>query len=87
MKKRLGKFDVSNTIINTPEFIEVLKQLEFVPYQVTFNSRDYTYMGTATAFDLIEESAVIPTYNIMIHNKYNKDTDSTKIEKVSAKRC
>lgn len=89
MKKRLGKFDISDNIIDTPEFIEVLKHLEFVPYQVKHfvNSRSFKYLGTSIAFNLIEVGSRIPTYNITIHNKYNKNTDSTAIEKVSAERC
>ncbi len=83
MKKRLGKFDVSDSIIDTPDFIEVLKRLKFVPYQVnqSTNSRSFEYLGTSIAFDLIEIGSVVPKYDIIVNTTY------LGINGVTARKC
>lgn len=77
MKKRLGKFNVSDAIIDKPEFIEILKHLEFVPYHVTQSLKfpGFEYMGTAKAFDLIEVGSIIPEYDIVVFNENDKITE------------
>lgn len=76
MKKRIGKFKVSDALIDRPEFIEVLKQLEFVPYEVQqpTNGIHFEYAGTSPRFGLIEEGSIIPEYNIII-NAFLKGKD------------
>lgn len=86
MKKRLGKFYISRQVIDGPEIPEVFKQLSFVPYRVELlaDRDEFEYIGTSPAFEELEKGKSVPTYNIILENKYNKDTDKTEIKKVSA---
>ena len=84
---RLGKFYVTISAIKEPAIVEVLKQLEFIPYRVEFLASldEFEYVGTSIKFVEIEKGSTLPEYRIIIREYASRSNDKLIIE-VSAIR-
>ena len=66
MKRRIGIFFISSTLIEDNDFHKILSKMEFVPLSVRHQGfrPAYEFIGYSSLFDLVENGIEAPTYNI-----------------------
>lgn len=88
--RRYGKFRIANDTVNSQqsmdEMVKILALMSFVPFRVEcmYYPPEFKYEGYSTLFREVKEGEMMPEYTIIIDNKYDEETKTSSIVKVTA---
>ena len=81
--RRIGKFQMSEKILESPEAIDIFKQLDFIPLRVFKTSEGYYNLtGYSNLFDEIDTSDFLNDVPEYILSLSDDGTYDLKVEKL-----